>query len=67
MIQSFLIYIKKIILWIKPINTYRRKGDPFLNKKKYSVINGSIVVSPEELVKSEKVQEQLKLIRKRFK
>jgi hypothetical protein len=53
-----------IFKWIKPINTYGREGDPFLNKKKYSVINGSIMVSPEELAKSEKVKKQLKLIRK---
>lgn len=50
--------------WIKPINTYGRENDPFLDKKKYSVINGSIMVSPEELAKSEKVKKQLELIRK---
>jgi hypothetical protein len=36
-------------------------------QEKYSVINGSIMVSPEELAKSEKVQKQLKLIRKKLK
>jgi hypothetical protein len=53
-----------IFKWIKPINTYGREDDPFLNKKKYFVIDGSIVVSPEELVKSEKVKKQLELIKK---
>lgn len=52
-----------IFNWIKPINTHGKEGNPFLNKKKYSVINGSIVVSPEELAKSEKVKAQLKSIK----
>jgi len=50
--------------WLKPINTYGKEGDPFLNKKKYSVVNGSILVSAEELMKSKKVQDQLALIRR---
>jgi len=41
--------------------------NPFLNKKKYSVVNGSIMVNPEELAKSPKVKKDLELIRKFYK
>jgi hypothetical protein len=38
-----------ILKLIKPVNTYGKKGNPFLNKKKYSVIDGAIMVNPEEI------------------
>jgi hypothetical protein len=53
----------KLFKWIKPINTYGQEGNPFLNSKKYSVHNGSIVVSVEELVKSEKFKKDCEMLR----
>jgi hypothetical protein len=38
-----------ILKYIKPINTWGKEDNPFLNKKKYFVHNGSIVVNPTEI------------------
>jgi len=53
----------KLFKWIKPIKTYGQEGNPFLNNKKYSVYNGSIVVCPEEFAKSRKVQKDCEMLR----